>query len=351
MKADREPQIWFASNRGDIAGGEVMLFNLAEAARELDYQVGIVAPEQPREVLDRARRAGFRAVGINGRTTAAYLANLRRWDWSERTGWAWANGLRPAVATAGHWRRIVAVHQRPSTKQMPLFRMATPGADRVVVPSASMADALPGTTVLWNWTEPVVARARRPEADRPITIGFLGRLSEDKGVTVLAKAVELLNRTGRSHRLLLAGEPRFVSADVQARVEAALAAIAGQVDRRGWMDRDDFFSEVDLAVFPSVGPETFGLVVAEAMSARCPYVVSDAGALPEVAGPEYPWVAAAGDAAALAARISALVDTMEAGTETCLVDQQELRWRAEFSPEAGRRRLGLLLRDVVGAPA
>jgi glycosyltransferase involved in cell wall biosynthesis len=55
---------------------------------------------------------------------------------------------------------------------------------------------------------------------------------------------------------------------------------------------------VDLAVFPSVAPEAFGLVAAEAMSIGCPYVISDAGALPEVAG-DHPYVAAAGDAEAL----------------------------------------------------
>ena len=44
-----------------------------------------------------------------------------------------------------------------------------------------------------------------------------------------------------------------------------------------------FFAEVDLAVFPSRVAESFGLVAAEAMAAGTPYVVSDAGALPEVA--------------------------------------------------------------------
>lgn len=97
--------------------------------------------------------------------------------------------------------------------------------------------------------------------------------------------MELLERRSPGRfRLLLAGESRFVEADDAARVEAAIVRLGGTVDRRGWLHRDDFFSAVDLAVFPSIAEESFGLVVTEAMSAGVPFVVSTAGALAEVAG-------------------------------------------------------------------
>ena len=61
-------------------------------------------------------------------------------------------------------------------------------------------------------------------------------------------------------------------------------------------------------MFPSQWAEPFGLVVAEAMSSRTPFVISDAGALAEVAGPGYPWVSRKGDAVALAHAVEGVFD-------------------------------------------
>jgi glycosyltransferase involved in cell wall biosynthesis len=108
------------------------------------------------------------------------------------------------------------------------------------------------------------------------------------------------------------------------------------------MTRGEFFGSVHLAVVPSVAPESFGLAVAEAMAARVPVVVSDAGALPEVVGQAYPWVARAGDAADLARVIAAALDA----DATPVVDQARWRWEAEYSPTAGRAAVEGLLHDV-----
>ena len=90
---------------------------------------------------------------------------------------------------------------------------------------------------------------------------------------------------------MLAGDDRFVPEADRAVVNGALAGAERAGVRRGAhrLGRPDaFFSQVDLAVFPSVRAESFGLVAAEAMAAGVPFVVSDAGALPEVAGPDHP---------------------------------------------------------------
>ena len=83
--------------------------------------------------------------------------------------------------------------------------------------------------------------------------------------------------------------------------------------------------------------------VAEAMAARCPFVVSDAGALPEVAGPGYPFVAARDDAGSLAAVIE---DALSEPTED-VVDRAQQRWHVKYSPEGGRERLHQLLIDIL----
>jgi glycosyltransferase involved in cell wall biosynthesis len=46
-----------------------------------------------------------------------------------------------------------------------------------------------------------------PEPPEPITVGFVGRLLDDKGVRTLVAAHDVLERRGRPIRLLLAGEP------------------------------------------------------------------------------------------------------------------------------------------------
>ena len=92
---------------------------------------------------------------------------------------------------------------------------------------------------------------------------------------------------------------------------------------------DEFFSRVDVAVFPSVWDESFGLVAAEAMEAGCPVIVSDAGGLPEVVGPDHPWVVPRGDAAALADVLADAIDALPADETTAA---QHRRWEVRVLP-------------------
>lgn len=178
--------------------------------------------------------------------------------------------------------------------------------------------------------------------NEPRDVGYLGRISTDKGVDVLARA---MNRLPPEARLILAGDSRYVSDEDVRVVQGELTRLGPRVTRLGHVTPADLFAQVGVVVFPSVWPEPFGLVAAEAMAAGVPYVVSDAGALPEVAGPEHPWVARAGDADDLAAVISrALAATPE---EVRLVTERaRQRWEDEFSPQAGRSRVERLLTDL-----
>ncbi len=146
-------------------------------------------------------------------------------------------------------------------------------------------------------------------------------------------------------RLLLAGDTRYVDADSVAAVDAAVAALGPRASRLGHVAPDDLFRRVALVVFPSVWAESFGLVVAEAMAAGVPFVISDAGALPEVAGPDHPWVARAGDAGDLARVIAqALAATPDETSD--VTDRARRRWEDEYSPAAGRERVRRLLEDL-----
>ncbi|WP_165489285.1 glycosyltransferase family 4 protein [Propioniciclava tarda] len=114
------------------------------------------------------------------------------------------------------------------------------------------------------------------------------------------------------------------------------------VERLGWVTRGEFFAQVELSVFPSVRAEPFGLVVAEAQYAGAPFVISDAGALPEVAGFNHPWVSPAGDAEALAS----VVEQALIGTQDAVIAAAQLRWKTHFSPTAGRTRLASFLKTI-----
>lgn len=341
-------RIHIAANNGEIGGGEVMLVQIAEAVRTLGHEVHVIGPDAEAGVVKAAAAKGFQTTTLpSGRK--AYMRELAFWD-RGRDGVLWCNGLVPALATTGRPGRIVHLHQAPSWKHVMAGRAACAGALALLVPSRSMARHFPTAQILPNWVPQVHAKPRlaaTTSSDEPIILGFLGRLSPDKGVHVLARAVNLLDSDapGR-YRLLLAGTPRFVDEADQRRLEASLAPIAHLTEHAGWMDRDEFFSSVDLAVFPSVWDEPFGLIVAEAMSARVPFVISDAGALTEVAGLGYPWVTRRGSVSALTRTIQQALALSESEQEQLLQTQHE-RWESRFSPAAGAARLRHLLTDVL----
>ncbi len=337
-------QFTIAANRGELGGGEVMLLQIADGARSLGLTVTVVAPETPGDTVAAARAAGLATLAIPGADRRAYLRHLRAWDRRHRHGLLWCNGLAPALATAGHRDRVVHLHQEPVGPLVAANRVARAGCRATVVPSVSMGRRVDHDVVLPNWTPELPPLAARGPA-ASTTIGYLGRLQLDKGVHLLGPALGRLRAEGLDVELVLAGDEGFGAPGDAAVVEASLAPVVGHVRRVGRVPREQFFAEVDLAVFPSVWPEPFGLVVAEAMAFRVPFVVSDAGALTEVAGPSHPWTAVAGDEVDLARVLSAALHaTPEA--RAAVVDDGRRRWEQQFSPTAGVARLATVLADL-----
>jgi hypothetical protein len=73
-----------------------------------------------------------------------------------------------------------------------------------------------------------------------------------------------------------------------------------------------------------------------------PFVVSDAGALAEVAGPAHRWVARRADDADLARVLSAAL-RQAADERSADVAAARARWVREYSPAAGEQRLAGVL--------
>ncbi|AUZ35703.1 glycosyl transferase family 1 [Arthrobacter sp. PGP41] len=344
----RATKMILATNNGDVGGGEVMLLALAMQARELGVSVSVVGPAAPSTLVEASRAAGHPTVVLPASSRAGYMVALRHWRLTHPDGLLWCNGLVPSAATALMGRRVVHLHQLPRGAQSILAGVARKRAAATLVPSRSLAARLPGSIVLENWVEEV--RPARQPHEGAVRLGFLGRPSLEKGVGVLAAALQQLDaQTPGRYRLVLAGEPRFTTDAAQRELEQALAPVNHLMDRPGWMEPAKFFGAVDVMVCPSLVPESFGLVVAEAMSARVPFVISDAGALPEIAGPECPWVVPAGDAEELAKAIRKAVD--DGGL--VYVTKAYERWLSCFSPMAGGSRLEALLKQwgVIPSPS
>lgn len=143
------------------------------------------------------------------------------------------------------------------------------------------------------------AARHTPAPGAPVEIVFLGRLDEPrKGLDVLLGAVKKLNAPARV-TVLGGGTPRDVpGVDFVGRVsEEEKAAILGRAD---------------IYVAPNLGGESFGIVLVEAMAARCAVVASDLEAFAAVcdaasedpAGVLFP----AGDSDALAQVLQMLID-------------------------------------------
>lgn len=336
MRSAAEP-VRVVANNGDVAGGEEMALRVAEALRDLGREVVAVGPRSPGEFVGRAGAAGLPVETIAADDRRRYLTGLatasRRWR-----GLVWAHGLLAGLGTAGLSRRVLHLHQQPAPRHRALARAAQLRAALVLAPSRHTAAAT-GALALANWTGPQQVRHRSPR-EGPSRVGFLGRRSQDKGLDVLARAVALLDdRHPGSIRLLVAGDDRHVPAEQRAAVRAALAPLGPLVEEWGWVPRERLFDAVDVVVVPSVWPEPFGLVAAEAMGSGVPVVVTDAGGLPEVVGPEHPWVARHGDAEHLAAVLTDALSPSSPGATAAA----RRRWEQCYSPAAGAARVADIL--------
>jgi glycosyltransferase involved in cell wall biosynthesis len=184
-----------------------------------------------------------------------------------------------------------------------------------IVPSETvrrrwLASGLFDPTRLITLPHPVALAARAPPAARDRSDGRLilatwGHLAPAKGVLDVLSAMALADDSRLG--LIVLGEPT----EPEHGSDLRRAAEGLDVRFEGRYEADDLTvlrGRADLAIFPSRAEETFGLVVAEARALGFGVLVSDRGALPERvggAGDVFP----AADPAALAARLTTLLDT------------------------------------------
>ncbi len=121
--------------------------------------------------------------------------------------------------------------------------------------------------------------------NRPFTIGYFGRLVEEKGIGVLFNALQKLR--GNWRLIIMGGGPLRSSLEGR----ATALGIADRVrfrDAVASTDMPDAYHELDVLILPSLTrpnwKEQFGRVLVEAMASGVPVIGSNSGAIPGVIG-------------------------------------------------------------------
>jgi len=216
-----------------------------------------------------------------------------------------------AARLAGLRRVYATVHQPYSSWHSPLWkillRLSAPLCDYFISVSLTTEMSwfgrcrnitdisgykLPGHFTLHNAVD--IARVRllveSGEADAlkdryglksGFVFGFIGRLSDEKGLDVLFEAFELLVQRHQSVNLLVIGDGPEKATLLQRYGRRTWWKMVRMPGRLSWEEAMRHFSAMDVAVVPSRF-EGFGLSAVEAMAASIPVIASDAGGLAEV---------------------------------------------------------------------
>ena len=175
------------------------------------------------------------------------------------------------------------------------------------------------------------AKAALGLAGRPI-VGFVGRLSPDKGVAVLLRAVQLLRNKGTRVEALIVGEGEHRD---ELQREARALGIESNVRFLGQRrDTPGLYAAMDIFVLPSLA-EAFPMVVLEAMAMGVAVVASRVGDIPYILGKDGVLVDP-GAVPALSVAIQGLLLDEGGAREKASAGQQ--RVREHFSAQVMARR-------------
>ncbi len=121
----------------------------------------------------------------------------------------------------------------------------------------------------------------RSVADRPPTIGFVGRLSSEKGIMTFVRAANLVLKNNRNISFKIIGDGTLKN-DVSRYIEKN--AIGDSVKLLGWISHESlpsYYNDFKLLVIPSFS-EGLPNVMLEAMACGTPILATPVGAIPAV---------------------------------------------------------------------
>ncbi|MCG5218792.1 glycosyltransferase family 4 protein [Streptosporangium soli] len=317
----------------DVPGGVMAhIRDLAEALMADGHHVSVISPasdddDLPSYVVSAGRPVPVPYNGSVARMSFGFLSAARVRRWVREGGFDVLHIHEPLVPSLGVlacWAAngpIVAtfhaswVRSRAIAVAEPMLRSALEKiSGRIAVSDAarkSLVEQFGGDTVLIpngvtvsRYVEAEPLPGWGPDGD---TLGFLGRMDEPrKGLPILLDAFAILAARRPGLRLLIAGPGD--ADDVYQRVPAEFhdrVVLLGMVSEA---DKVRAYHSVDVFCAPNTGGESFGIVLAEAMSAGAPVLASDIPAFRKVLGDgQAGALFSNGDAASLAAEAERLL--------------------------------------------
>lgn len=232
-----------------------------------------------------------------------------------------------------------------------LFRDALEQADALLTPSQFVADyfhklygrALPPLHVIGNGIDTANAPLRVNDDERPFSVGYIGAVTQHKGVHILVDALRQAQLPNA--RLTLFGvvtQPYF----------GELLETAQKIDNLQFQAYGGFevaelpilLGGVDVVVVPSIWWETYSIVIREAFACGIPVIASRLGALPEaVRDGKNGFLFSPGDSLELATMLRAL----DSDRNQLAALRNGIRASDWMSVEERMRQLREVLRTVV----
>jgi glycosyltransferase involved in cell wall biosynthesis len=161
-------------------------------------------------------------------------------------------------------------------------------------------------------TSPYAALSRTPAQSRELSLLYIGRLSEEKGVHTAIEALGCLQREGiRQLKLTIVGqgEPPYEARLRQLARSEHIESLVEFLPAQPKEKLPAFYQQADVFLFTSIWPEPFGRVIVEAMAAGVPVIgAATGGAVEIMSDRENALLFAPGDSADLADKLKKLID-------------------------------------------
>ncbi len=296
-----------------IAGAETHLLSLLPALRGQGIDCGVILLEDPRraprDFRERLERNGIpvRSLAIHWHIDPglrARLENLLRESPFDVLHAHLPHGEvygELAMRSLPSGRFVVSRHNDDRFRRAPpmrwVFAPSLRRADRIVAISQSIRrflidverapaekiEVIPYGLDAEGFSREAHPGAFRREigAGRDPLVGFVGRMTAQKGVDTLLRAFARVEKTHPAAKLILAGD----GPDREALMRLARSLGLQRAMFLGWRtDAANVLADIDLLAIPSRW-EGFGLVALEAMALGKPVAASKVSALPEIVVP------------------------------------------------------------------
>ncbi|MCI9246440.1 MAG: glycosyltransferase family 4 protein [Clostridia bacterium] len=130
-------------------------------------------------------------------------------------------------------------------------------------------------------------RSKYQIEDNAIVVGYVGRITQEKGILELIKAIKKV-KTEKNIKLLIVGAQWYsalIIDDYMKQIAEEIKGIEDKIIFLGYIEQENManiYEIMDIVAVPSLCEEAFGCVAIEAMAMGKPVVVAESGGLPEI---------------------------------------------------------------------